>query len=115
MESSNLSRQTKFTIQKTLIHPVLPYGSKMWVLTKREENQLLVFERKVLRTICGSKIVNRVYRRRYNHKLDKVLIIPNALQKTRRPTTKSSIQSQTQWNEKSRKTEIQVGGWSEQQ
>jgi hypothetical protein len=27
-----------------------------WVLTKREENQLLVFERKVLRTICGPKI-----------------------------------------------------------
>jgi hypothetical protein len=35
-------------------------------------------------------------------------------QKTRRPTTKSSIQSQTQWKEKSRKSEIQVGGWSEQ-
>jgi hypothetical protein len=35
-------------------------------------------------------------------------------QKIRRPTTKSSIQSQTQWKEKSRKTEIQVGGWAEQ-
>jgi hypothetical protein len=35
-------------------------------------------------------------------------------QKTRRPTTKSSIQSQTQRKEKSRKTEIQVGGWGEQ-
>jgi hypothetical protein len=38
-------------------------------LTKREENQLLVFERKVLRTICGPKIENGVYRRRYNHEL----------------------------------------------
>jgi hypothetical protein len=35
-------------------------------------------------------------------------------QKTRRPTTKSSIQNQTQWKEKSRKTEIQVGGRGEQ-
>jgi hypothetical protein len=35
-------------------------------------------------------------------------------QKTRRPTTNSSIQSQTQWKEKSKKTEIQVGGWGEQ-
>jgi hypothetical protein len=35
-------------------------------------------------------------------------------QKTRRPTTKSSIQSQTHWMEKSRKTETQVGGWGEQ-
>jgi hypothetical protein len=50
-----------------LIRPVLLYGSETWVLTKREENQLLVSERKVLRTICGK---NGVYRRRYNHELD---------------------------------------------
>jgi hypothetical protein len=49
---------------------VLLYGSKTWVLTKREENQLLVFERKALRTICGPKIKNGVYNRRYNHELD---------------------------------------------
>jgi hypothetical protein len=49
LQSSNFSRQTKFTIHKTLIRPVLLYGSETWVLTKREENQLLVFEKKVLR------------------------------------------------------------------
>jgi hypothetical protein len=117
---------------KTFIRPVLLYGSETWELTKREEKKLLVFERKVLRTICGPKIENRVYRRRYNHELNKELNSPNALnvtktsrlryaghmirkrwsydQKTQRPTTKSSIQSQTQWKEKSRKTKIQ-GGW----
>jgi hypothetical protein len=47
-----------------LIRPVLLYGSETWVLTKREENQLLVFERKVLRTICDPKIENGVYKRR---------------------------------------------------
>jgi hypothetical protein len=47
LRSSHLSRQTKFTIHKILIHPVLLYGSETWVLNKREENQLLVFERKV--------------------------------------------------------------------
>jgi hypothetical protein len=31
---------------------------------------LLVFEREVLRTKCGPKIENGVYRRRYNHELD---------------------------------------------
>jgi hypothetical protein len=87
---------------------------------------LLVFERKVLRTICGQVIENGVYRRRYNHELDKEFNSPNALkchedkqialrwshdQKTRRPTTKRSVQSQTQWKETSRKTENQVGGW----
>jgi hypothetical protein len=112
--------QTEFTIHKTLIRPVLFYGSGTWVLTKREENQLLVFERKVLRTICGPKIENGVYRRRYNHELEKEFNSPNAQicwshdQKTRRPTSKSSIQIQTQWKEKSSKTEIQVGGWGEQ-
>jgi hypothetical protein len=81
LQSSHLSRQRKFTIHKTLIRlsQVLLYGSETWVLTKREENQLLVFERKVLRTICGPKIENSVYRRRYNHELDKEFDSPNAL------------------------------------
>jgi hypothetical protein len=70
LQSSHLSRQTKFTIQKTLIRPVLLFGSETWVLTKRDEKQLLAFGRKVLRTICGPKIGNGVYRRRYNHEFD---------------------------------------------
>jgi hypothetical protein len=55
LQSSHLSRQTKFTIHVTLIRLVLLYGSETWVLTKREENQLLVFKRKIFRTICGRK------------------------------------------------------------
>jgi hypothetical protein len=39
LQLSHLSRQTKFTIHKTLIRPVMLYGSETWVLTKREENQ----------------------------------------------------------------------------
>jgi hypothetical protein len=97
---------SKFTIHKTLIYPVLLYGRETWVLIKREESQLIVFERKVLRTICGPKIENGVYRRRCNHKLDKKFDGPNALNVTktsrlhynghmiRNPTPKSSIQSQ---------------------
>jgi hypothetical protein len=81
LQSCHLSRQTKFTIHKTLIHSVLLYGSETWMLTKREENRLLVFERKVLRTICGSKIENGVYR--YNHELDKEFDSPNALNITK--------------------------------
>jgi hypothetical protein len=66
-----------------LIHPVLLYGSETWVLTKREENQLLIFERKVLQTICDPKIKNDIYRRRYNHDLDKEFDSPNALNVTK--------------------------------
>jgi hypothetical protein len=102
VRQANIETTGKFIIHKTLIRPILLYGSETWVLTKREENQLLVFERKVLRTICGPKIENGVYRRRYNHELDKEFNSPNgpkchedkqiALrwphdQKTRIPTT----------------------------
>jgi hypothetical protein len=67
-----------------LIRPVLLYGSETWVLTKREENQLLVvFERKVVRTICGPKIGNGVYRRRYNHELEREFDSPNVLNVTK--------------------------------
>jgi hypothetical protein len=52
-------------------------------LTKREENQLLVFERKVCRTICGPKIENGVYRKRYNHELDIEFDSPNELNVTK--------------------------------
>jgi hypothetical protein len=83
LEPSHLSRQTKFTIHKTLIRPVLLYGSETWVLTKREKNQLLVFKRKALRTICSPKIENVVYRRRYNHELDKDCNSLNALNVTK--------------------------------
>jgi hypothetical protein len=44
---------------------------------------VLIFERKVLRTICGPKIENCVYRRRYNHELDKEFNSPNALNVTK--------------------------------
>jgi hypothetical protein len=62
---------------------LLLFGKETWVLTKREENQLIVFERKVLRTICAPKIENGVYRMRYNHELDKEFDSLNALNVTK--------------------------------
>jgi hypothetical protein len=55
---------------------------------------------------------NGVYRRRYNHELDIEFENPNAL-KFRRPEDLPQ-KAQTQWKEKSRKTEIKMGGWGEQ-
>jgi hypothetical protein len=84
LQSRHFSRQTKFTIHKTLIRPVLLCGSETGLLTKRVENQpLLVFESKVFRTICDLKIEIGVYRRRYNHELDKEFDSPNALNVTK--------------------------------
>jgi hypothetical protein len=79
LRSSHISRQTKFTIHQTLNRPVLLYGSEKWMLPKREENQLFVFERKILRTICGQKIEKGVY----SHELDKEFNRPNALHVTK--------------------------------
>jgi hypothetical protein len=44
-------------------------------LTKREKNRLLVFERKVLPMIFGPKIVDGVYKSRYNLELDSPNVI----------------------------------------
>jgi hypothetical protein len=64
------------------------------VLTKRKENQLLVFERKVLRMIYGPNIVDGVYRSRFNFELDREFKSPNvtgAKDRCRRPITKSRV------------------------
>jgi hypothetical protein len=61
-------------VNTTLIRPVLLYDSKTWVLTKREENRLLVFEGKVY-----PKIVDGLYRSRYNFELDGEFNSPNVI------------------------------------
>jgi hypothetical protein len=80
LQSRHLSRSTKNIIYKTLIYsPVLLYGSETWVLIRQEENQLLVFGRKVLRTISGPIVENGVYRKRYNFELDREFDNPSVI------------------------------------
>jgi hypothetical protein len=70
LQPGHLSRPTKFIIFKTLILQDLLYMAvRPGCWPKGKENQLLVIERKVLRTICGQKLENGVYRRRYNFEL----------------------------------------------
>lgn len=69
LRSQILSRKTKIQLYKTLIVPVLTYGSETWTMTQAEEQALLTFERKILRRIFGGVCENGLWRRRYNYEL----------------------------------------------
>jgi hypothetical protein len=56
-------------IYKTLIKPVLTYGAEAWVLSKADEARFGVFERKILRTVCGPLCEGATWRSRYNEEL----------------------------------------------
>jgi hypothetical protein len=43
-----LSRATKIRLYKTLIRPVVTYGGETWTMTKKEEQAVLIFEKKYL-------------------------------------------------------------------
>ncbi|CAG9830437.1 unnamed protein product [Diabrotica balteata] len=59
----------KCKIYKTLIKPVLVYGSETWTLSKSDENLLGTFERKILRHIYKGVKETDIWRRRYNFEL----------------------------------------------
>jgi hypothetical protein len=49
-------------IYKTIIRPVVMYSSETWTLTVKDENNLCIFERQILRKIFGPiNIDNTVY------------------------------------------------------
>jgi hypothetical protein len=53
LSSRLLSKTVKVRIYKTIILPVVPYGSETWSLTLRKEHKLRVCENRVLRRIFG--------------------------------------------------------------
>jgi hypothetical protein len=53
LQSRLLNKGTKCKICKTLIRPVVLYGSESWTLTKADEEKLRTFERRMLRNIYG--------------------------------------------------------------
>lgn len=68
-KSRLLTHNTKIRLYKTLVKPVLMYGSETWVLTKTDILKLHIFERKILRKIYGPINDNGTWRLRYNAEL----------------------------------------------
>jgi len=67
-----LSRATKIILYKTLIRPVVSYGAEALTLTKKEEQALLIFERKIFRRIYGPKYENGEWKSRTNRELEEM-------------------------------------------
>jgi hypothetical protein len=59
-------RGSKILLYKTLIRPVVSYGAKTWTMTKKEEQALLVFERKIFGRIYGPKYKDGEWKIRMN-------------------------------------------------
>ena len=57
---------------KTIIRPVVLYGAEAWTLTKKEEQALLIFERKIFRRIYGPKYENGDWKSRTNRELEEM-------------------------------------------
>jgi hypothetical protein len=58
LRSRLLKKNTKCKVYKTLTRPVVLYGCESWTFTKKEEEKLKMFERKILRKIYGPSCVN---------------------------------------------------------
>jgi len=67
--SQFLSIKYKIKLYKTLIRPVLAYGSETSVVSKCDEAILGVFERKILRAIFEPTNDNGEWRIKYNNEL----------------------------------------------
>jgi hypothetical protein len=52
-ELRKINVYSKTELYFTLIRPILTYGAETWAATETELQKLLIFERKILRTIYG--------------------------------------------------------------
>src|SRR6202012_2350336 len=66
------SLRTNIKLYKSMIRPIVMYGSGTWTLTTKHENTLNTFKRKMLRRIRGPIQENNVWRTRNNRELSEL-------------------------------------------
>jgi hypothetical protein len=69
LKSRAVARNTKVRMYRTIIRPVVTYGSETWCPTANDERSLRTRERKVLRKIYGPVYDNGIWRIRTNKEL----------------------------------------------
>jgi len=52
-KNKNISEKLKLKLKNTIVDKMLTYASETWILTKRDRNQMNIFERKMYRRIVG--------------------------------------------------------------
>jgi hypothetical protein len=76
-KSNFLTLSTKFRLYKTLLRPVLMYGSESWLLTRSNEWRLSVLERKMFQGTFGAVCENRFWHIKHNNELHQLFSEPN--------------------------------------
>ena len=73
-KSRLVSKKLKMKLYWSIIRPIVTYACETWVLRETIKYKLRVFERKVLREICGpTKERDGTWRNKTNDELDKLL------------------------------------------
>jgi len=67
-----LSRATTIRLYKTLIRPVVTCGAETQTMTKKKEQAVLIFERKIFRRIYGPKYEDGKWKSRTNRELEEL-------------------------------------------
>ena len=70
LKSKVLRKETKMKVYRTMIRPILLYAAETMTMTKRDEEDMRVMERKIMRAILGPiRLDNGEYRQRMNCEL----------------------------------------------
>jgi len=73
IKSKFVKKNNNMKIYKTTIRPVVTYSSETWTLTAKDENNLHIFERQILRKIFGPVNIDNMWRIRNNMEIDKLI------------------------------------------
>ena len=79
-QSKQIHWNNKIRLYKTLIKPILCYGSVTWTLTQTAEQMLNKFERKILQRIYGPTQEGGCWRPRWNSELFSLYKEPNIVE-----------------------------------